>query len=738
MKQMVLVLALLGVMAGGVWGASISQKDALSRAFSWMAGNPVMSTASQTAGSVETFPNLGKYSVYVVSLVPKGYLIINSDDRLPLLVSFSADSSVDLSDDPRNALRAMLLGYCERMEEELALPVSLSAALADAPMVEDELYGPFLETSWNQNNPYNLLCPENPSGSEDYDYRAAVGCVPAAFAQILKFHCWPYFGTGSHSYTDDNPIITGSYSAGFSDHYDWASMQPSYDIWNTDPDSSKDAVAELMYELAVAAEVDYSTNGTSSSTFTLGNRLGDYFFFDPIDYHYSQSALISPLEADLRAGFPCVVSIPGHAIVADGLMVDGGTTTYHINYGWGGENNGWYTSIGIPGGVLSSGVTSLRPSLMAFPQTNAVVAGAGGAVEVKWILPKRLETEVSQLEIMRYNESSTAWESFAVDTTLTSRRFSEVTSVWDDCDDFSIFELTTTDQIYTQDWISTNITGVGGCFYKSGPEYSNCVYNLTSLSTITPNDLTRLLLHAKYMLSMDEFQILVSADGNSFTKIWSASGMLDWGDIAVDLSDYSGQAIYIRLEYVSERYFLDGGVWIDSISTQEVTNLELEGQPIYYTTLSNLTAGTQTLAAVLTDTNLVEHALGPSFTLTVSDGGNDIDSDGLPDDWELQYFGGETNANPFAIAANGLNTVMQAYIAGLNPTNSDSFFNTALVNGYVVQWNTTSGRVYSVWSTTNLLDGFQTLETSVPWPQSSWTDSVERAGNYYRVDVTLP
>ncbi len=118
---------------------------------------------------------------------------------------------------------------------------------------------------------------------------------------------------------------------------------------------------------------------------------------------------------------------------------------------------------------------------------------------------------------------------------------------------------------------------------------------------------------------------------------------------------------------------------------------------------------------------------------------DDIDSDGIPNDWEVLYFGGETNANPDAVASNGVNTILEAYIAGLNPTNPASFFWAALTNasGFVVQWNATNGRVYSVYGSTNLPNGFQPLKTNILWPQSSWTDTVDRSESFYQVDVQL-
>jgi len=127
-----------------------------------------------------------------------------------------------------------------------------------------------------------------------------------------------------------------------------------------------------------------------------------------------------------------------------------------------------------------------------------------------------------------------------------------------------------------------------------------------------------------------------------------------------------------------------------------------------------------------------------SFTVTGTSGTpGDLDGDGLPDDWETQYFGGPTNANPTATASNGVNTVRQAYIAGFDPTNPSGAFRIS-VSGPVLGWNSISGRVYSIYCTSNLLDNFQPLETNIFFPQSSYTDTVHEIKHFYKIDVELP
>jgi hypothetical protein len=121
---------------------------------------------------------------------------------------------------------------------------------------------------------------------------------------------------------------------------------------------------------------------------------------------------------------------------------------------------------------------------------------------------------------------------------------------------------------------------------------------------------------------------------------------------------------------------------------------------------------------------------------------SDADTDGIPAAWEVQYFGGITNANPNAVCANGINTVREAYIAGLNPNDPQSRLLISdfrsLTAGKTLGWNAVSGRVYSVYWTTNLLSGFhQCLESNIPWTRSSFTNSTAVPRGFYKIDVRL-
>ena len=87
---------------------------------------------------------------------------------------------------------------------------------------------------------------------------------------------------------------------------------------------------------------------------------------------------------------------------------------------------------------------------------------------------------------------------------------------------------------------------------------------------------------------------------------------------------------------------------------------------------------------------------------------------------------------------NGVNTVLEAYIAGLNPTNGNSRF---VLDGFGEElwWNSVSGRVYGVWWSPNLVHGFLPLDTNILWSSGGFTDAVHGAESegFYKIDVRL-
>jgi hypothetical protein len=109
----------------------------------------------------------------------------------------------------------------------------------------------------------------------------------------------------------------------------------------------------------------------------------------------------------------------------------------------------------------------------------------------------------------------------------------------------------------------------------------------------------------------------------------------------------------------------------------------------------------------------------------------------VPKWWLVQY--GLTNFNTDAmndVDFDGLKT-WQEYIAGTVPTNKNSCLRVISPLQNVIDWDTVSGRVYSVYWTTNLMNVFQCLESNIPWTRSSFTNSTAVPCGYYKIGVEL-
>lgn len=121
----------------------------------------------------------------------------------------------------------------------------------------------------------------------------------------------------------------------------------------------------------------------------------------------------------------------------------------------------------------------------------------------------------------------------------------------------------------------------------------------------------------------------------------------------------------------------------------------------------------------------------------------DADGDRISDFWTSNYFSDAVFSPTNDDDEDGqLNR--DEYIAGTNPTDPASFFSVNMKTEesggspeFIIRWNPAPGRVYNVLWTPMLGGEFQSLETGIQYPQSSYTDIVHAAesSGYYRVVV---
>jgi subtilisin family serine protease len=155
----------------------------------------------------------------------------------------------------------------------------------------------------------------------------------------------------------------------------------------------------------------------------------------------------------------------------------------------------------------------------------------------------------------------------------------------------------------------------------------------------------------------------------------------------------------------------------------------------------------QRIQRILTNVDVVPALVGKVHT-----GGRlnlqrivDSDLNGLPDWWELQYFGQLTGTSPTADPDHdGLNNLAE-WLAGTNPTNAASGLRLTAVsvtnfNTVALSWPSVAGKNYFLARSTNLLAGFDSViatNLAATAPTNTATDSPSPAGSayFYRVGV---
>lgn len=118
----------------------------------------------------------------------------------------------------------------------------------------------------------------------------------------------------------------------------------------------------------------------------------------------------------------------------------------------------------------------------------------------------------------------------------------------------------------------------------------------------------------------------------------------------------------------------------------------------------------------------------------------DDDGDGMPNSWEIQYFGGPTNALPHADADADGHDNAEEYFTGFSPTNPLSLFKITKFSAgsttQIVKWSSASGHLYSVYWSTNLPAGFGLLQSNLV--ATAFTNTAEAPGFYRIVSTPAP
>lgn len=340
----------------------VSNKEAMTYGLNFMQSQyPTRAAMNISSYELIKSETTGKDCYHVFNFENGGFVIVCADRRSKPIFGFSNEGSFN-SSEIAPALKEWIKQYTNQLDiiESKNLPVPQEAIVQWNPNIKRSTpveVGPFITTFWNQDYPYNMLCPEHQAGDHGHTY---TGCVATAMAQVMKYWNYPQKGTGIISYFwGENIVVDLSETT-----YDWENM-PNY-FSGSSSEEQKLAVATLMYHCGITINMDYGYTGSGTQTeYTVDALRNNFGYRSGINYkardngstsdfehYYENDTMWSRMlmeELDMHrpmiySGHPSSGS--GHAWVCDGYKVDGnGNRTFHMNWGWGVHGGNGYFAV---------------------------------------------------------------------------------------------------------------------------------------------------------------------------------------------------------------------------------------------------------------------------------------------------------------------------------------------------------------------------------------------------------
>lgn len=341
-----ILISLLALCAGIAASAEVvSRSEAEAVAKKHFASSKV--TLVWDGTEMMTKASSGEPSFYVFNNSDGGWAIIAGDNCSEPILGYSADGSFSSGNIPCN-LKNWMAGVSANIEKARSAKAtphsSIRSKWNEVGQTTKATTQKHLTTaSWGQDSPYNDQCPTY-SGSK----KAATGCVATAMAIVLRYNKWPEQGKGTiPAYTTGTKKInvTAKNIDGYK--YDWDNMPLKYS--SSASSTQKTAVANLMAQLGAMVEMDYDEESGAYSS-DIVPALSTYMSYgaNAVELYranYSNTEWYNMIKAEIDANRPIIYggqdinNDGGHQFVCDGYDSDG---KIHINWGWDGEDEGWF------------------------------------------------------------------------------------------------------------------------------------------------------------------------------------------------------------------------------------------------------------------------------------------------------------------------------------------------------------------------------------------------------------
>ena len=268
----------------------------------------------------------------------KKFVIISGESKLNELVGYG-DKMTENSNDQPPYFKLFLKEY-ERVVKE----VRSKAATTTPQRPIKRKVEPLLTCKWSQYDPFNKYTPLS-NGQH-----TPTGCVATATAQVMFYNKWP------KNRPQDYIASTGD-DAKKSATYWWDEMKNTTNEMRAE--QSRQAVGVLMYDIGKAVHMRYYIKGSDSNLQRACNALRDKFDYTVryLDKNFlPANEFINEVMQEISDGYPVLVVGGPHAFVYDGYDEQG---LIHTNWGWGGENDGYFdiniVTLNVSGFALNSG-----------------------------------------------------------------------------------------------------------------------------------------------------------------------------------------------------------------------------------------------------------------------------------------------------------------------------------------------------------------------------------------------
>jgi len=350
---------------------------------------------------------------YMAILEPTGYIAISKDTDIRPVITYSFENEYILENTPGNfPLRILKKDLDNRLRAIPFMSRKLKARNNDLwedylarsenlmrTMTTTTIFGPYIDTEWNQGDPYNIFCPIDPETME----RCPIGCVVTAMGQIVNYWEWP-------------PSITFDTS----DSYWSEPTEP--DIWidattaNIDTidynevglHPSDTTIARLLFACGVSIEMQYQDGGSmASSPDVTVAYVSKFGYTTALDIFPSSPNFYNDLAVDVidtRTPYiSCTDGEDGHAIVVDGYCFTG---EFHVNYGWGGYADGWYflpDELPYDFTIVTQGIISIIPPVITHRPVRNLTSSTltGSYVRVAWEEPLFITEDILHYNVYR-------------------------------------------------------------------------------------------------------------------------------------------------------------------------------------------------------------------------------------------------------------------------------------------------------------------------------------------------